>query len=69
MGRTYNGGKNEAVGSNMALGSWLIPAEGFQDTEAVAKVFKEVGPSLDPKEVWFLPRPFRFSLRGRCRDN
>lgn len=44
-------GANEDVGSNLVLGSWLLPAEAFDDIEAVSSVFREVGPTMDPEKV------------------
>lgn len=43
--------ENEPVGSNLVGGSWLLPAEAFDDVEAVSKVLQEVGPPMDPSKV------------------
>lgn len=51
--------ENEPVASNVAGGSWLLPAEAFEDPEAVSEVFQEVGPTLDPNKVRIFSREFR----------
>lgn len=58
----------ETVASNIALGSWLLPAEAFEDPEAVSEVFQEVGPSLDPNKVRDPPKcfPTGASSRSEC---
>ena len=49
----------EPVASNIALGSWLLPAEAFEDAEALSAVYREIGPTMDPTKVrvFFPKRP------------
>ncbi|MBE3045503.1 FAD-binding protein [Candidatus Bathyarchaeota archaeon] len=43
--------ENEPVASNIALGSWLLPAEAFEDAEALSAVYREIGPTMNPTKV------------------
>lgn len=49
---SYSGDVNaEPVAANIALGSWLLPAEALEDADAVSAVLQEVGPSFNPDKV------------------
>lgn len=56
--------EDDPVGTNIVLGSWLLPAETFRDVEAVAGVLQEVGPALGPNKVIRSPEKVAQVIEG-----
>ena len=53
----------ELVASNIAMGSWLLPAGAFEDLDVVSRALQEVGPTMDLNKVRSFKRQLTHPLQ------